>query len=172
MSGPSHFVILPASTGDDLAAVTRLFRDYAASLDVDLAYQDFDSEVASLPGKYGPPRGALLLARLADGTPAGCVALRALESNGCCEMKRLYVAPAGRRIGLGRALVEAATAHAARMGYREIWLDTLPSMKEAQALYRSAGFKEMAPYYDTPVAGTAFLRLEIPVVSTGGTAPQ
>jgi ribosomal protein S18 acetylase RimI-like enzyme len=168
MSKQPDFGILAASTSEDLAAVTRLFREYAASLDVDLGYQDFEGEVAGLPGKYAPPRGALLLARLADGTPAGCVALRPLDSDGCCEMKRLYVAPGGRRIGLGRALVEGATAHAARMGYRQIWLDTLPSMTEAQALYRSSGFTEMAPYYETPVAGTVFLRLAIPVSAGSG----
>lgn len=151
------FHISTAGTTDDIAAIAGLFRDYAASLPVDLAYQDFAAELAGLPGKYAPPAGALLIARNAAGTPLGCVALRPMPPEGCCEMKRLYVAPAGRGVGLGRALVEAICAEAKRVGYREIRLDTLPTMTEAIALYARLGFIPTAPYYDTPVTGTHFL---------------
>ncbi|TCI00190.1 GNAT family N-acetyltransferase [Roseococcus sp. SYP-B2431] len=147
-----------AGTEADLAAVVALFRAYAASLDVDLAYQGFEAEMAAMPGKYAPPAGRLLLARSAAGVPLGCVGLRALGGAGCCEMKRLYVAPEGRGTGLGARLVGAAIREAEAMGYREMRLDSLPSMGPAIALYRKHGFETMAPYYDTPVAGTVFLR--------------
>jgi ribosomal protein S18 acetylase RimI-like enzyme len=151
------FHILLVRTADDLAAAIRLFRAYASSLDVDLAYQDFDGEMASMPGKYAPPAGELLLARHADGTPLGCVGLRPIEPD-CCEMKRLYVAPEGRGLGLGEALVLAAIEVAERVGYREMRLDTLPSMTAAQALYRKLGFETIEAYYDSPIAGTSFMR--------------
>ncbi|CAN5383120.1 GNAT family N-acetyltransferase [soil metagenome] len=141
----------------DLVSVECLFREYACSLDVDLAYQDFVGELASLPGKYAPPSGELLLARDVHGEPLGCVALRPIAPEGYCEMKRLYIPPAGRGLGLGRALVEAIIEAARRIGYREIRLDTLPSMTEARALYRKLGFVAIEPYYSTPVSGTAFL---------------
>lgn len=158
MSEGARFSIAAALMADDVVAVAGLFRAYAASLDVDLAYQDFDTELAGLPGAYAPPTGALLLARGADDRPLGCVALRAMTTDGCCEMKRLYVHAAGRGIGLGRALVDAIVAVARVAGYREIRLDTLPTMTEAIVLYRTCGFEPIAPYYDTPVAGTLFLR--------------
>ena len=147
---------IAAAGPDDLAAIAGLFRAYAASLPVDLGYQDFEAELAALPGKYAPPAGALLIARDGAGAPLGCVALRPM-ADGCCEMKRLYAAPAGRGLGLGRALAEAICAEARRRGYREIRLDTLPTMTEAQGLYARLGFVPTAPYYDTPVAGTRFL---------------
>jgi GNAT superfamily N-acetyltransferase len=153
-----RITIAPASSADDLAAVIALFRAYAASLDVDLAYQGFEAELAGLPGKYAPPGGALLLARDAGGIPVGCVGLRPIQPEGCCEMKRLYVAPEGRGTGLGRLLVEALVREAERLGYGEMRLDTLPSMADAMALYGKLGFVPMAPYYDTPVAGTLFMR--------------
>lgn len=140
----------------DLDAARELFRAYAASLPIDLAYQDFATELATLPGKYGAPAGALLLARDAAGAPIGCVALRLLATD-CCEMKRIYVAPAARGLGLGRALMEAVLAEAARRGYRQIRLDTLPTMTAAIAMYRAAGFEAVAPYYDTAPPGTIFL---------------
>ncbi|MDX2158520.1 MAG: GNAT family N-acetyltransferase [Hyphomicrobiaceae bacterium] len=151
-------VIVPATTDEDVASVARLLRAYAASLDVDLAYQSFEDELETLPGQYAPPAGVILLARSGDGTPVGCVALRPLAATGCSEMKRLYVAPAGRGVGLGRRLAEAAIEEARRRGYREVRLDTLPSMIAAQALYRACGFEDMAAYYATPVAGTVFMR--------------
>ena len=158
---PSAFEILPARSADELAAVARLFEAYEAALDVDLSYQDFAAELAALPGNYAPSRGALLLARDGDGEALGCVGLRPMPAQGCCEMKRLYVLPAGRGRGLGKALMLAIIDEARRIGYREIRLDTLPSMKAAQALYRQAGFAPIQPYYDTPVEGTVFLGLPL-----------
>lgn len=157
------FKIAPVRTADDLTATAALFRAYAASLDVDLAYQDFETELASLPGKYAAPHGALLLARCDGGVSRfgaalGCVALRALHLPGAAEMKRLYVAPEGRALGLGKRLAEAIMNEARHLGYREIRLDTLPTMTDAQALYLKLGFEVTAPYYDTPIAGTVFLR--------------
>jgi ribosomal protein S18 acetylase RimI-like enzyme len=156
---PEDPLIAPVRTSDDLAAVAALFQAYEASLDVDLGYQDFAAELAALPAKYAPPAGALLLARDDAGRPLGCVALRPMEAPGRCEMKRLYVAPASRGSGLGRALMLAIIDTAKAIGYRELWLDTLPDMVAAQGLYRDAGFELVEPYYDTPVAGTVFLRL-------------
>lgn len=154
------FRIAPASAAD-LAAVAKLFRAYAAGLSVDLAYQGFAAELAGLPGRYAPPGGALLLARGPDGAPLGCVALRALEP-GVAEVKRLYVAPAGRGHGLGRALALAVLAEATRLGHREARLDTLPEMAAAQALYRALGFAPVPAYYASPVAGTRFLARPLP----------
>jgi ribosomal protein S18 acetylase RimI-like enzyme len=158
MSGPRDIVIAPATSAADLSAMAALMRAYAASIGIDLGYQDFDNELASLPGKYAPPTGALLLARNA-GTACGCVALRQLDDDGCCEMKRLYVTPEGRGLGLGRRLADTIVAEARRLGYREMRLDTLPTMQGAIALYRSLGFVETVPYYATPIQGTVFLRL-------------
>ena len=152
-------IIQPARTADDLAAIVTLFEAYAASLAVDLAYQDFAAELVALPGRYAPPRGALLIARDADGNALGCVAMRPLNDPNRCEMKRLYVAPAGRGTGLGRLLMQALIEEARRIGYREMRLDTLPDMTAAQALYRAAGFEPVEPYYETPIAGTVFMRL-------------
>jgi ribosomal protein S18 acetylase RimI-like enzyme len=156
------FVIRTATDAADLAATATLFRAYAGSLGIDLAYQDFDTELATLPGRYAPPGGTLLLARAADGTPLGCAALRPLGPAGLCEMKRLYVAPPGRGLGLGQALVEAVIAHAAHAGYQEVRLDTLPTMAAAQALYLKLGFETIPPYYCSPVPGTRFMRRVLP----------
>ena len=153
----ARFHVTPVRSRDDLDATVRLFNAYASSLGVDLAYQDFATEVATLPGKYAPPAGELLLARRHDGEPLGCVALRPIEPVGCCEMKRLYVAPSARGLGLGRLLVDAIIGEAVRIGYREMRLDSLPTMGEAIALYRKIGFIAIAPYYDTPIVGTVFL---------------
>ena len=153
----AEFQIIAVRTSNDLTATIALFRAYAASLGVDLAYQDFEAELAAMPGKYAPPTGELLLARGADGAPLGCVGLRAIDPVGCCEMKRLYVAPDARGMGLGRALVEAVLDAAVRLGFRELRLDTLPNMSDAQALYARMGFVRIAPYYDTPIAGTVFM---------------
>jgi GNAT superfamily N-acetyltransferase len=154
------FTITPVRTATNLAAAIKLFRAYAASLEVDLAYQNFDAEMAAMPGKYAPPSGELLLAHSAnrEAIAIGCVGLRAIDPAGCCEMKRLYVAPQGRGTGAGLALVEELIRVAERIGYREMRLDTLASMMAAQALYRRLGFDVIAPYYDTPVAGTVFMR--------------
>jgi ribosomal protein S18 acetylase RimI-like enzyme len=143
---------------NDLASAVKLFRAYASSLDIDLSYQDFEAEMEAMPGKYAPPAGELLLARYPNGTPVGCVGLRPIEPQGCCEMKRLYVSPKGRGFGLGERLVDAVVKAAERIGYREMRLDTLPSMAGAIALYRKLGFEPIEPYYDTPVIGTIFMR--------------
>jgi len=152
-----------AITIDDvppLDAVATLFREYAASLAFDLCFQGFDGEVASLPGPYAPPRGALLLARV-DGADAGCVALRPLDAE-TGEVKRLYVRDVYRGRGVARALVDALLVRARAARYRRLRLDTVPSMQAAQALYRSYGFREIAPYTDNPVPGALFLELDLP----------
>jgi putative acetyltransferase len=148
--------LVDASEADEVRA---LFREYQAELGVDLCFQGFDRELADLPGEYGPPHGSLLVASV-DGTLAGCVALRRL-GDGVCEMKRLYVRPAFRGQRVGRALAESVIAAARERGYRRMRLDTLPSMAEASALYRSLGFTEIEPYYRNPVPGARFLELEL-----------
>jgi len=150
--------ITQVRTAEDLACVVRLFRAYASSLDVDLSYQNFDAEVATLPGQYARPAGELLLARAGNGVPVGCVALRPIHPDGCCEMKRLYVIPEARGTGTGERLVEAIIHASLRIGYHEMRLDTLPTMAGAIALYQKCGFEPIEPYYSTPVAGTLFLR--------------
>jgi GNAT superfamily N-acetyltransferase len=154
-------MIAPITTPDDLTAVRALFQAYAAGLSVDLAYQDFASELAGLPGDYAPPRGALLLARDATGEPIGCVALHPRGGDGLCEMKRLYVAPSARGMGLGAGLMRAIIAAARDLGYRAMRLDTLPDMRAAQAMYAAAGFRPIAPYYDGAAPGTIFLELAL-----------
>ena len=145
-------------TAIDLASTVKLFRAYASSLVTDLPYQGFEAEIEAMPGKYAPPSGELLLARDSNGTPVGCVGLRPTEPPGCCEMKRLYVSPEVRGFGLGERLVDAVVKEAERIGYREMRLDTLPSMAGAIALYRKLGFETIEPYYDTPMTGTIFMR--------------
>lgn len=151
------FNIRSVKSGKDLEEIIDLFTSYANSLDVSLDYQDFSSELEEMPGKYALPHGALLLAYDKNDNPVGCIALRPLDQEYCCEMKRLYVSPSGRGFGLGKALVEAILQEARNRGYREIRLDTLPSMLEAIALYKKMGFKEIRSYYDTPIEGTVFL---------------
>jgi len=135
-----------------------LFAEYAASLGIDLGYQNFSDELAGLPGKYARPDGRLYLA-LVDGALAGCIAMRKLSETRA-EMKRLYVRPGFRGAKVGLALVTRLVADAQEIGYRELVLDTLASMHRAQQLYRDLGFVETEAYYDCPVAGTVFLRLE------------
>ena len=155
------FDIRPVRSEADLAATAELFRGYAASLPIDLAYQDFSAELAALPGKYAPPAGELLIARDTLGAPLGCVGLRPLSDDGCCEMKRLFLLPAARGLGLGRALSEAVIAEARRRGYRELRLDTLPTMAAAIGLYEQLGFEPIAPYYAPTPAGTIFMGLRL-----------
>lgn len=157
---PHPFRIGAAVTPDDLLVVARLFAGYAASLPVDLGYQDFASELAGLPGKYAGPAGALLLARDDAGAALGCIALRPLDA-GVCEMKRLFLVPEARGMGLGRALAEAIIAAARDRGYRELRLDTLPSMASAIALYEGLGFQRIAPYYTPTPPGTVFMALAL-----------
>lgn len=155
----TSFTIAPARFPDDLDDTRRLFAAYVEALNLDLTFQGFAEELESLPGKYAPPHGELLLAKTAAGEAVGCVALRPLPGpGGCSEMKRLYLGPGSRGLGIGTALVRAILTRAAELGYREIRLDTLASMTKAIALYRSFGFVETARYYDTPLeADTLFL---------------
>jgi len=155
------FVVLPADGQADLADAADLFRAYAAALPVDLGYQGFEAELAGLPGKYAPPSGALLLARTPSGEAIGCVALRPIEAGRVCEMKRLYVTPAARGLGLGRALIRAIVDQARTAGYGEMRLDTLPTMHAALAMYARAGFTQIGAYYPTPVEGTSFLAMRL-----------
>ena len=151
--------VVEAAGPHDLAACRDLFREYQRSLGIDLAYQGFDAELATLPGKYAAPRGRLVLAR--DGNAIlGCAALRPLEG-GECEMKRLYVRPTARGARLGRRLAETVIREARAIGYARMRLDTLPAMHDAQRMYERLGFRDTAPYYETPVAGTRFMVLDL-----------
>jgi ribosomal protein S18 acetylase RimI-like enzyme len=152
-----RFRIRPA-TGDEMAVVAELFQEYAAGLDVDLSYQGFAAELAALPGAYAAPAGTLLLALSASDEPLGCVGVRRLQEPGDCEMKRLHTRPYARGMGVGRGLAAAAIDFAISAGYLSMRLDTLPAMTAAQALYRSLGFDQTPAYYQTPVAGTVFMR--------------
>lgn len=153
--------IQPVRTDDDLRATVSLFAAYAASLPVDLGYQDFGAELAGLPGKYATPQGELLLARDASGAALGCVGLRPMGAEGCCEMKRLFLLPAARGLGLGRAMTEAVIAAARDRGYAELRLDTLPTMETAIGLYEALGFRRIAAYYQPTPAGTVFMSLAL-----------
>ncbi len=143
--------------------VRILLREYAAQLGVDLCFQDFESELAQLPGSYGPPRGSLLTMHV-DGELAGCCALRPLDTTdyaNACEMKRLFVRPQFRRLGLGRVLAEAILDKARQRGYACILLDTLNDMETARALYQDLGFVEIPPYYYNPISGSHYLKAEL-----------
>jgi putative acetyltransferase len=149
-----------AAEAADVEIARILIGEYAGSLGIDLAFQDFAMEVATLPGAYAPPGGILLLGEV-SGVVHGCVALRPLEPPKVAELKRLYVRPGGRGHGLGRALTLEAIGFARDAGYQRVRLDTLPSMDGARKLYRELGFRDIAPYRHNPVAGTAFLELEL-----------
>ena len=193
MSQPILQIVL-AGNQEAVRCASALFREYAASLALDLSFQNFENELATLPGDYAAPHGRLFLAVIgdpnreaprtggeriavpsgastldvsaehADGVTreevAGCVALRRIDES-TCEMKRLYVRPEARAHGAGRALVLAAIEAARGIGYRRMRLDTLPQMKEAQALYRALGFREIPPYRYNPVPGTSYFELEL-----------
>lgn len=152
--------IATASSAADLAAARTLFLAYADSLGFDLGFQDFETELADLPGKYAPPSGSLLLARV-DGEAAGVVALRDL-GDGFCEMKRLYVRPEARGHGLGRRLVEQLIREARQRCYRAMRLDTVPTHHDnAIAVYRRFGFREIPAYCHNPMPGTLFMELPL-----------
>ena len=151
------------TTEAELASAAEVFREYAASLDIDLCFQNFEAEIASLPGDYAPPTGQLLLAYV-GGELAGCGALRHFadaDDANACEMKRLYVRPAYRRFGLGRLLAQALLDEARRAGYSAILLDTLDDMEAARELYASLGFVEIPPYYFNPIPGAHYLKAEL-----------
>jgi len=164
MPVPVPVEITPPRNAEDDTAIKALFAEYAGSLGFSLGYQNFDAELADFPGKYGPPRGALLLARV-GADAAGTVALRPLSET-ICEMKRLYVKPAfrGQRTedgrSLGRSLAASIVAAAQARGYERLRLDTIGgTMKFAVALYRSMGFVEIPPYADSPIPGTLYMEL-------------
>lgn len=144
-----------AHSPDDIEIVRHLLREYQQGLGVDLSFQAFEAELAALPGSYAPPSGRLLLARHA-GTAVGCVALQRITTSRA-EMKRLYVPPSARGLGVGRKLVARILAEAQAIGYSEVVLDTLPNMLEAQRLYEQFGFRDIEPYRPNPIAGTRYL---------------
>ncbi len=152
--------IFEALTNDQIAIARTLFEEYAASIGIDLCFQGFSEELKGLPGKYAPPDGGLFIATVND-QPAGCVALRPLEAPLVAELKRLYVRPTGRGLGLGLALTQKAIQRAREAGYRTIRLDTLPTMVDAQRLYRRLGFKEITAYRFNPVPGVTYMELEL-----------
>jgi putative acetyltransferase len=150
--------IIQAQSAEDIDRARELFEEYAAWLGINLCFQNFDKELAELPGGYAPPTGRLLLAFDGDQI-SGCVALRALGDR-VCEMKRLYVRPGYRGKGLGHKLTEAVIKAAREIGYERMRLDTLPGkMDRAIAMYRSLGFQEIPSYYHNPVAGVTFMEL-------------
>jgi ribosomal protein S18 acetylase RimI-like enzyme len=152
--------IIKAHSAKHVPVIRELLMEYAKAIEVDLCFQSFDRELAELPGAYAPPTGRLLLA--SDKTrPAGCVALRRIDDN-ICEMKRLYVRPEFRGLGLGRHLAEAIIAAARDIGYERMRLDTLGSMREAIALYESLGFRRIEPYYHNPSGCAVFMELRLP----------
>ena len=151
--------ILEPRNATDFDAVRVIFREYGDSLGIDLSFQDFDTELATLPGDYATPRGALLLAWV-DGAVAGCCALRPLDTAdypNASEMKRLYVRPSYRGLGLGRQLAAAILDAARVAGYDHVLLDTLDDMEAARTLYEELGFEEVPPYYHNPIAGAHYL---------------
>lgn len=160
----SHVIVIATEVSPaELIHVRLLFQEYADRLDVDLTFQNFNGELAELPGEYAEPRGALLLARV-DGIPAGCCALRPLDTvdySNACEMKRLFVRPEFRRLGLGRQLVEKTMDTARMAGYDCLLLDTLSDMETARALYQELGFEEIPPYYFNPIEGAHYLKVQL-----------
>jgi len=160
---PPEITLVRVTTPPWIAPAREILREYAASLAVDLCFQNFEAELATLPGEYAPPAGQLLLAYVGDAL-AGCGGLRALadvDHANACEMKRLYVRPAFRRFGLGRALAEALLDEARRAGYSVMLLDTLDEMESARELYATLGFEETAPYYFNPIPGAHYLKAEL-----------
>jgi len=160
-------MILPiraAATSNDFAQARTLFQEYAEWLAVDLCFQGFAEELATLPGAYAPPRGMLMLAGPPDAA-IGCIALRPLAadnaSSAAAEVKRLYVRPVARGTGVGRRLVQTVIDGARAIGYGELKLDTLDRMAEARSLYAKLGFSECAPYYHNPIAGAVYMTLSL-----------
>ncbi|WP_257458901.1 GNAT family N-acetyltransferase [Archangium lipolyticum] len=151
--------IVHAAMPGQIDQARTLILEYTKALGIDLGFQDFEQEMADFPGAYSPPSGRLLLA-LDGSDAAGCVGIRGLEQ-GACEMKRLYIRPAYRSHGLGRRLVEAALEQARAIGYSAMYLDTLPEMESAIRLYQALGFERTAPYYDNPIPGALFFRLQM-----------
>lgn len=146
-------------TKEYLSIIRELFLEYAKSLGFSLCFQDFDKELAALPGEYAPRAGRLIL-EFDESLPCGCVALHKLE-DGICEMKRLYIKPEIRRKGLGKLLVNAVIDEAMKIGYKKMRLDTVPKMKEAIDIYRKIGFKEITPYRKNPIEGALYMEIDL-----------
>ena len=162
MTAPVIELLTPA-TPELLTETRTIFREYAQGLGVDLCFQNFEAELASLPGDYAPPQGALLLA-LVDGEVAGCGAMRPLpecDYANACEMKRLYVRAAYRKFGIGRLLAQALLDRGLQAGYSVMLLDTLDEMEAARGLYASLGFEEIPPYYFNTIAGAHYLKANL-----------
>jgi putative acetyltransferase len=157
-------VVLVTPESPSLYDATRaIFREYAAGLGVDLCFQNFEAELAGLPGEYAPPRGSLQLA-LVNGEVGGCGAFRPIgdvDYANACEMKRLYVRPAFRGLGLGRLMAQALMDQALRAGYSVMLLDTLDDMEAARGLYAQLGFEEIPPYYFNPIPGAHYLKAQL-----------
>ena len=158
---PERTMLLAVTTGDDprIGEARELLGEYARSLDVDLSFQNFEHELAQFPSGYLPPEGTLILA-FHDARLAGSVAMRRIDDR-VCEMKRLYLRPAFRGLGIGSGLANAVIEAARSAGYRSMRLDTLPGMHDAQRLYRALGFREIDAYYENPVAGTRYMELDL-----------
>jgi ribosomal protein S18 acetylase RimI-like enzyme len=168
MSSGPDIALVEADTPVLLDSARELFNEYAASLGIDLCFQNFEAELAGLPGEYAAPAGALLVA-LVDGQPAGCGALRALpdaDYPNACEMKRLFVRRAFRRFGLGRMLAQQLLDLATQAGYSTLLLDTLDDMEAARGLYTSLGFEEIPPYYFNPIPGAHYLKVVLDAPGT------
>ncbi len=159
MTEQKTVAIRAVENGPDIDAVRQLFAEYAASQGFDLCFQCFEAELSGLPGEYAPPTGRLYLA-IVDGLPAGCIGLRPIDGD-VCEMKRLYVRPEYRGLGLGRKLAQGLIAAAREMEYRVMRLDTLERMTEARALYRSLGFAVTTPYDDNPLPDVEYMALPL-----------
>lgn len=144
---------------ENIGEIKELFKEYAEMLGIDLGFQNYEEELKRLPGKYAPPGGRLYIARC-GGMPAGCIALRPIDPERC-EMKRLYVRPAFRKMGLGRTLAQKVIADARDIKYRHMLLDTLTTLADAVRLYRSLGFYETEPYYNNPFPETVYFRLDL-----------
>ncbi len=168
MAAEPDIRIVVADSAALLGSVRELFREYAQNLGVDLCFQNFELELAGLPGDYAEPAGILLLA-LVDGAPAGCGAMRPLadvDYANACEMKRLYVRRAFRRFGLGRLLAQQLMDRAAQAGFTSMLLDTLDEMEAARGLYQSLGFESIPPYYFNPLPGAHYLKAELDTPAT------
>lgn len=160
---PPSISLTIATQPHEMEVVRDIFREYAGTLDVDLSFQDFEEELATLPGEYAAPRGQIVLAYV-DGSLAGCCALRPLDTadyTNAAEMKRLYVRKAFRGFGLGRTLAESILDTARLSDYACVLLDTLDGMESARALYADLGFEEIPPYYHNPVAGSHYLKVDL-----------
>lgn len=153
------YIVSEAAAADDFTAARALFEEYAAQLKIDLCFQGFAAELDQLARSYAPPSGCLLLARR-DDAAVGCGGIRRLSGQSC-EMKRLYVQPADRGAKLGRAIAQGLLARARALGYANVRLDTLAEMIPARALYRSLGFREIAPYYDNPLPQAVYMELDL-----------